>query len=307
MFNAKKLLLVTAIAAISSSAFAMEALDDGTMSNATGQDGLTIGLDTEVQFSTYLHDTDGIPDDLISDKVTAITGTPGFVSYANPGAFVLEGMSVDGGSTGTKAHIAITADAGSSAAGDAALHIGITLGKDSTSVTRFNLGNLTVGVSPRTAHADTAWAVTNQTDTLMQLGSVSLGLATMGLELGNEPQGSMFRMETIINKGISINGFAINDVANGFITDIAGGGIGVDTLEVMDSGSESAPQLTTTVLGDISTAGLVVTLDTLGGTNGIDVNMKGVKMGDLASAPYVGDLQIVGLKLSGTTLTISGH
>ena len=40
----KKLALVSAISAISVSAFAMEAMDDEAMATTTGQDGITINI-----------------------------------------------------------------------------------------------------------------------------------------------------------------------------------------------------------------------------------------------------------------------
>ena len=56
----KKLALVTAMFAATSGAYAMEAMDDESMSAATGQDGITIGITTNaLTLDQRIHDRDG--------------------------------------------------------------------------------------------------------------------------------------------------------------------------------------------------------------------------------------------------------
>lgn len=105
MKGLNKLILATAIAAATSSAFAMQALDDDTMSNTTGQDGLTITLKTDVTIGALrIHDKDGLTGS--SALGLTVTGNgrvdaTGFNSYFN-GAGVDSTYSAGGSTAGTK-------------------------------------------------------------------------------------------------------------------------------------------------------------------------------------------------------------
>ncbi|MGJ3256804.1 MAG: hypothetical protein ACFE0K_10825, partial [Alcanivorax sp.] len=137
---------------------------------------------------------------------------------------------------------------------------------------------------------------TGRVDDVLDLGSITLGATTMNIQLANEPQGDLIALNTTITNGVSISGFALND-AN------SGGGINVGTLSVLDSGGTN---LNVDAGVNVTASGLTVRLDQLGdATNGADVRLAGVNLGD-GTGPNLGDVELVGLNLNGTTVTISG-
>jgi len=101
-----KLALVSAIAAMPVSGFAMEAMDDSSLSAVTGQDGISITLGTNISADIIIHDKDGY----------------GAGNYAGAGAIVLSGFGLNlaGG------NVVVEIDAGAQAAGDAVLNIAVT-------------------------------------------------------------------------------------------------------------------------------------------------------------------------------------
>ncbi|MCP5175009.1 MAG: hypothetical protein H6996_07890 [Moraxellaceae bacterium] len=75
----KKLALVSAISAISVSAFAMEAMDDETMAATTGQDGITINI---------------VPDAISRTEVAAMGVTATTLDAIEPSAPLYKGLSI---------------------------------------------------------------------------------------------------------------------------------------------------------------------------------------------------------------------
>ena len=141
---------------------------------------------------------------------------------------------------------------------------------------------------------------TNRVNDVLNLGSITLGATTLNIQLANEPQGDMIALNTTITNGVSISNFALND-AGGTVN---GGGISVDSLSVVDSGGAN---LSVDAGINVSATGLVVRVDQLGdATNGADVRLAGVTLGDSATAPSLGDVELVGLNLNNTVVTISG-
>ena len=75
----KKLALVSAISAISVSAFAMEAMDDEAMATTTGQDGITINI---------------VPDRITRLEATSMGVTAATMDTINSGSKVFKGLSI---------------------------------------------------------------------------------------------------------------------------------------------------------------------------------------------------------------------
>src|SRR5690554_3560779 len=119
----KKLALVTAVAALPMSGFAMEALDDSTMSGITGQDGLVVSINTNgpLEMGINIHDKGG------------------FAGHTEDGAIVIENMEVDtlGG------NITLTIDAGHDGTGDAILNVAVSIPTGTT----ISTGDLSVAKS----------------------------------------------------------------------------------------------------------------------------------------------------------------
>lgn len=272
----KKLALVTAMFAATSGAYAMEAMDDESMAAATGQDGITIGIQTTapITMNQIIHDGDGY-------------GVGG-----DAGAIVITGMSVDA----SAAPINIEIDADGGGASGSFLNINIATGALS-----INTGAITVAESNGVGAA-----VTDQSAVLLSSSTIAVDSVELNIQLGAEPQGAMIRMQnTVVGGGLTITNFSLNDTSAG------GGSIGVGTITMKDwdagtgFGGLAAADLTVgDVLVDVvAGTGLEVQLVSIGGANGLYQSMENVTLGGTT----LGDIEITGLQLSGTTITIAGH
>lgn len=272
----KKLALVSAIAAMPMSGFAMEALDDATLSGVTGQDGISIDLGTQITSDIIIHDKDGYTSD---------------INYANAGAIILNGFGLT--YTGT---IGIDIDAGASVADEAVLNIGITTPASMTVA----LGNLEVASSNKVGTADsTNWGTVAASNVVIaNLGSLTLGTTTMNIQLGSEPQGNMISMASTITGGITLSDFALLDAGGA----INGGGIRMGSLQLVDTGGTN---LTVDADVDVNAGALVITVNQLGNSSDqADLRIHNLRLGN-ATAATLGDIELSGLDLSGT-ISISG-
>lgn len=277
----QKLLLASVIAAASTASYAMEAMDDSAMSATTGQDGLTIDLSTDLSLNMYIHDTDG------------------FTGATDSGAIGIKNIVMSSDGAGGNVGIRILIDAGADVATATApvLQVGVS----TTTTTVLALGNLTVANSNRTAVGG-SWGVTSETGTLMNLGTLTIAPTSnlLNIQMGNELQGSWMRLATSFTGGININSFSINDAGGG----VSGGGIS-GNLQIVDTGGGA--NLTATLGIDASATGLVIGVTQLGtAAGGVDVRLADLKLGAAATTP-IGDVEIIGLNLNGSTITVSGH
>jgi hypothetical protein len=294
-----RLALLSAMLAATVPAFAaMEPMTDDLLANATGQDGIDITLATKLGFDMYIHDTNGFT---------------GATAYTDSGAIVIRGIAIDNGAGGN-AGIKIKIDAGATGAAtnDAILNIGVS----TTTNTKINLGTLRVANSARPNNSTSgtgAWGLTaaTETGTVMNLGSLSFAATTdaLKIQMGHvEAGGAWIRAKTSFTNGLAIAGFSMLD-ATATGCGASGCGLGGD-LTVTNTAD--ATKLDADIKISATTAGLSVNLAQLGvagsgaGT-GMDVRLASLKMGDLATASRVGDVEIIGLNLNGTTLTIAGH
>lgn len=350
----KKLALVSAVSMISAGAFAMEAMDDESMSATTGQDGITIliapAAKTDVEVAALgvsattrtaidanadtdfkglsilqinIHDDDGL--------ANAAPGSNG--TTANSGALVIgDGTAL--GSTAVIADNATPIVVNLDMVGDIdglgndkpMLNVAIT-----TPTLGIKLGDIYVANSDA-ANSDAGFdadgnaiaATATDTDGTSVSGAVKimsgfeviLGSSTMVIQLGNEAQGAMIAANTTLTGGLTINNFELID-NNGATTTVGGavtGSIQVGQLKVTDNGGAD---LTTNVRIDAAGSGaaaplgegLYINMVTVGAGTGIDVAMNDVAIGDLGAgnAPIIGDVQLIGLDVSGTTMIIRGH
>lgn len=266
----KKLVLASAVLAASSSAFAMEAMDDESMSSTTGQDGLTITLDSTINdlAITYV-DRDGY-------------GASGFTEA---GAVVIG--SAAAGIDLNLVDVVVTIDAGGSAgtaSGSGMLNINVGM-----ATSTIGLGNVVIGVADasNTTGSSSVGAVVgivsfDATAALTIAGNANL----MNIQLGNEDQGAMIRMNANMGN-ITLTGLSINDVNSG-------GSISVGVLELNNV------QLNTSV--DVVAGGLqIVSTSSFG-----EVGLERVVLGGGAS---IGDIYITGLGGAGesSTILVTGH
>jgi hypothetical protein len=293
-----QLALVSAIA-VSGSAFAMEALNDATLSNTTGQDGITIAIKPPVKnfdakinpttgtTSSYFAATGGFAGVLDIDSVR-IHDKDGLNASNDAGAIVLDGFSLAG-----SAPIIVKIDADGNA-GKPVLNVNVALPQ--TLVIR--TGDISVAESNGIGNA--LGAKVKVLDSM----DIKMGAATLNIQLGNEAQGAMIKVAGSIAGGLVIDNFKLNDADDGTGTGTAGGSIGIDKLTLIDNAGTA---LTLSSDIDVVAGGLQVKSTS---ATKLDVRMQDVRLGDLAAvggAPSIGDVELVGIDTKGTVLTISGH
>lgn len=308
-----KVTLVSAIA-VSGNAMAMQAMDDQSLSAATGQDGITIlvaphttdsgwaGWATAKTFNTgslsggvhidnvYVHDKDG---------VTGVTGT----GITTPGAGAITIQGVDLASNGA-IRVLIDADANGNAANSAVLNVNVGLKE-----TFVKLGEIGVATSNRPA----SWGVDNTSyNKILNPLELHLGDTSMNIQLGAQPQGAMIKVSGSMTGGLAINGIELFDT-DGVPTSPspllqAPGSIYIGSIAMTDTGGTD---LTVAADIDVSAAGLVLT-----STGGLmDVRISDVRLGNVDTTAMggpdttksLGDIELVGVNATGTQLIISGH
>lgn len=274
-----KLALASAIAlAPTLASAAMVEIEDEVLSGMTGQDGIEVVIDgNAITGDVYIHDKDGL------------TGTVQS-TFTFDGAIVIDNFSFDAGVGGLTLNI----DAGDSSAAGATptLNIGVVI----PSGTVIQTGAISVANSQRD-DGSPGWLINTNSGTILSNMSITLGATTMNIQLGNEPQGNMVAINTVMTGGLSIANFALND-AN------SGGGIRASNITMLDTGGGA--NLSVNVGVDVTGAGLVLDINALGtSAGGMDIRITDQYLGSTTSG-IIGDITVVGLNMAGTTITISG-
>jgi len=277
----KKLALVTAIACAPAATFAVEALDDADLAATSGQDGIEIDLNLNVTTNAIVHDNDGIDASFAA-------------SYGAAGAIVITGMSIN--TSGV--HVEIDAgDANGTADGTATAPV-LNVNVELTNSITLSTGSIGVANSNRDDTGN-PWGYNNNT-VLINNSTLTIGATDLNIQLGAsglaaEPQGNMIRFDASITSGLTISGMGINDITSG-------GTIGSSSMTLIDTGGTD---LTVDLGIDVSSAGLVIDINQLGSGSGIDVRIVDQYLGT-TTAGTLGDVEIQGLDLAGTLVTISG-
>ena len=273
----KKLALAAAVAALPATGFSMEAMEDSALSGVTGQDGLTIGLNLpNLTLDVNVHDNDGL---------AGISG--------DAGAIMIDDMIINTG--GNSIDVVVDADGNG---GAPVLNVGVTI----PSGTTIDTGDISVGSS-----AGMGVAMTAQSAVILDSMQITLGATTMNIQLGNEVQTvtgvgggtvtQMIALNSTITGGINISNFSLNDA-----TATTGGSLSAANVAV--TGTAEGGDITTAIGVNLdNTDGLVIGIGTLG-TAGLTVEMTDVALG---TATPIGDVEIVGLNLNGSTITVAGH
>ena len=282
-----KLVLVSSMA-ISANAMAMQSMDDAALSAATGQDGINIGIaldSTGISIDKlYLHDNDGL------QTSTGITGATGVA-----GAIAIDGITITQTGTGNLLDLVIDTDAGTS--GEAFLNIAASVGAVDISI-----GSIGVAPSNGASLTDTTTAVRGVTGTPTEILTgldLSLGAISANVQLGATPQGAMIKLDSTLEGGLTISNLGINDAAGG-------GQIYLDNIYVRGAGNTTGDLNIDTDIS-VTTSGLQLKNNS---TQGMNVYIAGVRLGDSATGSTnasIGDVEIQGLNVGQSTITISGH
>ena len=199
MKNFRKLALVSAIAAMPMTGFAMQAMDDEALSGVTGQDGISIGLELNATLNVGIEDTDG------------------FATATDPGLLLLIGHSLSGGVT-------IDLDSGDRG-GDGVLRVGI-------SVDNLVMETGNIHVMPGTdgtggmANMTTQVGFADSSNQILDSMTISIDELELAIELGAGATDFINIVDGDVGT-LGIANFRLNDLAPG-----AGGAIGIDDIQI---------------------------------------------------------------------------
>lgn len=349
----KKLALVSAVSMISAGAFAMEAMDDESMAETTGQDGITIlispatkttaqlaalGVSATTTTAIDLLDATGAAapdgnfkglsisqvnihdDDGLGNAAPGSNGTT-----ANSGALVIGSGGADStvvfadNATPITINLDMVGNINGGAGNAPMLNIAIT-----TPTLAIKLGDIYVANSDASEvnfDADGVVNVSASTDGTAVAGAVKIisgfevimGGSTTVIQLGNEAQGAMIRANTSLIGGLTINNFELIDAGGLAATPGAdAGSIKVGQLVMKDNGGanltvDARINASAGVANPLGGEGLYITLAAFGSATGADLTLNNVTLGASASTNVLGDIQIIGLDMAGTTMIIRGH
>lgn len=289
MKNFSRLILASAIA-MSSAAFAMESMDESALSETTGQDGVTVEITPgTLAFSTVIHDGNGW---------TGATSA-GAIVIGDPlagGVLTKTSVAVGGGGA-IKLDIDATGDIDSGAATTPAVRVavsvtgtGLVIHTGDISVAKSNGLGVAVG-TPTKFMNDMTISIGAGSLMNMYLGGESVTLADSGKH--------MIELNTSLSGGLSIANFALID-GGGSQT---GGSIQASNIKMVDV--TGGTNLAVDASVDVVATGLLATVNSLG-TGGANIQVTGLKLGS-AAATAIGNVDVIGLNLAGTTLKIYGH
>ncbi|HAV57471.1 MAG: protein FilA [Acinetobacter sp. GWC1_38_13] len=314
-----KLALVSSMA-ISANAMAMQAMDDAALSSATGQDGINIGIGAGVNadleaFMTgttpttasmrgiyvtdlFVHDNDGLATTAAFNGVNlGGQATAGAIHIAGLGLQATAGAdNFDGTASTNLLNLKIDTDAGTTlnGGGGAFLNIGANV-----AALRVKVGAISVGASgaaPDLTTANIRRGTTGTENQILTGLTLDMGKVAANVQLGATPQGAMVLVKSSLS-GLNITNLGINDAAGG-------GQIYLDGLHVRGAGGGAID----VDLGiSVKSTGLEIKNNS---TAGNDVYVKAVRLGAAATGSTnasIGDVEVQGLKLGQTTITIAGY
>ncbi|MGN5756796.1 DUF6160 family protein [Acinetobacter calcoaceticus] len=280
-----KLALVSSLA-ISANAMAMQSMDDAALSAATGQDGINIGIALGASGinidKLYVHDNDGL----------STTATPAIAGASDTaGAIAISGVSVTQVDT-TKNLLDLKIDTnGASGQNGAFLNVAATVG-----AVNVHVGSIGVGTSGTLNTTTAVRGITETAPTEIISGlDLSLGQISANVQLGATPQGAMIKVNSSLQGGLTLSNFGINDAAGG-------GKIVLDKVMVRGAGNTTGDLDVNANISVVPT-GLKIQNNS---TQGMNVYAQGVHLGAAGNAS-IGDLEIQGLNVGTSTITISGH
>ena len=313
-----KLALVSSMA-ISANAMAMQAMDDASLSAATGQDGLNIGIGiSKIEIGkVFVHDNDGLATTSLGGTSTAgaiviqgngIAGDTlenhGIVigaNYDNAGAYLLPSRNL------ADLQIDIDANGGNAFINIAAQVSGLDI----------KIGQIGVVASadvPTTGATSIRRGGTGTVNPIVSGLSRKTGPMSANIQLGAAPQGAMIKLTATMVGGLEIKNLGILDNSTKTATRAAGE-IFVESIKVADANSlDLTLNQKISVIGEEgANKGYIRMISTSGAH---DTYVKGVHLGS-RNAASIGDVEVQGMQtyfspaagvyMPGAVITISGH
>ncbi len=236
----------------------------------------------------YIHDNDGL------DPTTGIVG-----ATATAGAITITGTDATQGKAITLTQVDTTQNlldlkidsVGASATNGAFLNVAANVGAVNVKV-----GSIGVGSSGTLNETTAVRGITEAAPTEILSGlDLSLGAISANVQLGATPQGAMIKVNSSLQGGLTLSNLGINDAAGG-------GKIVLDKVMVRGAGNTTG---NLDVNADISVVptGLKIQNNS---TQGMNVYAQGIRLGSNTAAS-IGDVEIQGINVGTSTITISGH
>jgi len=337
-----QLALVTAIASCGS-AYAMQSMDDATLSDTTGQDGITVVIAPGTAALGILATTPGATTSAAGVALNGVTYVGGIAIGAavlhdkdgisgtdSGGAIILGdahqantanavgtemGIYADGG-------ITLNIDAsGGGAAGTVSgtapvLNVQVVLPSHllirtgDISVDGSNRGAIATGAAGDTAANLATGGTTGNAVKILNSMDIGMGGATLNIQLGNTPQGAMIKATGTITGGITIAGLSLHDAS----TSLGGfnGDLGVGHIYVHDAtGANLTVGASIDVVSDVAgylTNGVQTSAGGLVVTStgpASNIMLQNVTLGSASST--LGDLELINVQSAGTHIAIMGH
>lgn len=277
---------------LSGNAMAMQAMDDESLSSTTGQDGINIGVKLDGGAITVgqllIHDNDGL-------VAKGVAGEAGFGGTGKAGAIVIgKGDATPGvkitqtDATKNLLDLTIDSDAGTGTSG-AFLNVAATI-----TGLKAEIGSIGVGASnAKTANNVVRGTVgANTVNEILTGLTLELGSVTANVQLGATPQGAMISLNSQIANGLKLSNLGIKDNAGG-------GTIVLDDIQVVQTGKT---YLDANAQIGVNPTGLYIKPV----AQNISAYVTGVHLGS-ATAKSIGDVEIKGLNMGSSTITITGH
>ena len=239
------------------------------------------------------------------------------------GAIIIKDVVIEKDSavpnTTALATLKIDTDGGTAADGSGAfLNVGVDLAATNISVGKISVGKSNAGFASNAALKSASGARRGATEVasneILEGLTLGLGATKMNIQLGAQPQGALIMLDGTMTGGLMITDLVLKDgdgvaaagTPNGLQLAAIGGAPGVagelaiDALKVTSSGQ--ADLTSSAKINLDKNLGLAVTL----GNGQFDTYVRGVHLGD-RTAPSIGDVEIQGLNLNGSTLFVKGH
>jgi len=323
-----KLVLATSVA-FSANAMAMQAMDDASLSETTGQDGLTIGIGiSKIAIEKlFIHDNDGLapkgvaneagfggtstagaivirgktdtaPDAAaLANPTTATHGVVIGANYDNDGAYLLASRNL--------ADLVIDSDAG---AGNPFINVAAQVSGLDIKVGR--IGVTASGTDDPDSIRRGGAGVVND---IISGFDVKTGVINANIQLGAAPQGAMIKMNSVMAGGLEIKNLGILDnssknkavglVGTTPVTTREAGEIFVESIKIADADSNNltisqnisvyndAYVGTTAQLGKAAHVRIVSN-----DTGAKDQYIKGIHLGNREARSSIGDMEVQGLQ-----------
>lgn len=323
-----KLVLATSVA-FSANAMAMQAMDDASLSETTGQDGLTIGIGiSKIAIEKlFIHDNDGLapkgvaneagfggtstagaivirgktdtaPDAAaLADPTTATHGVVIGANYDDNGAYLLKSRNL--------ADLVIDSDAG---AGNPFINVAAQVSGLDIKVGR--IGVTASGTDDPDSIRRGGAGVVND---IISGFDVKTGVINANIQLGAAPQGAMIKMNTKMVGGLEIKNLGILDnstkskavglVGTTPVTTREAGEIFVESIKIADAAkndltiSQDISVFNDAYVGTTAQIGKAAHVRIVSNDTGAkDQYIKGIHLGNREARSSIGDMEVQGLQ-----------